>query len=231
MNAVILAAGIGSRLGDITKTVPKPMVQIQGKPILEHNILLCKKYGIKDIYINLHHLPDVIIDYFGDGRKYGVKIHYHYEKEILGTAGALMPFQKSLIDSPFFVIYGDNFIDFDLLDLKIFHEKNIADISILFHWRKDVMSSGIASFKGDDRIVKFIEKPINIKKNGDWVNAGIYYISRSDLFEQINIFDDFGLNVFPRLLENGYKIFGYKLHINLIAIDTLDLLSKNLTIK
>ena len=73
MNAVILAAGIGSRLAEITKTIPKPMEKIDGKPILEHNILLCKKYDIKEIYINLHHLPDVIVDYFGDGGKYGLK--------------------------------------------------------------------------------------------------------------------------------------------------------------
>ena len=79
MNAIILAAGMGSRLGDITKKIPKPMVKIQGKPILEHNILLCKKYGVKEIFINLHHLPDVIVNYFGDGKKYGVKILYHYE--------------------------------------------------------------------------------------------------------------------------------------------------------
>ena len=80
MNVVMLAAGTGSRLGNITKTIPKPMLQIKGKPIMEHNILLCKKYGVKRIFINLHYLSEVIIDYFGDGSKYGLDITYSYDE-------------------------------------------------------------------------------------------------------------------------------------------------------
>ena len=231
MKAVILAAGKGKRLGIITKNTPKPMIKVNGKPILEHNLNMCRKAGINDVFINIHHAYNKIKNYFGDGSKFGVNITYNYEPKLLGTAGALKPFQKSLIPSPFFVIYGDNFIDYDLLDLNIFHEKNNADISILFHWRKDIMHSGIALFKEDSSIVEFIEKPKNVNKNGDWVNAGIYYIKCSDIFEHINKFDDFGLNVFPRLLKKHYKIFGHRLRVNLVAIDTPDLLSKNLTIK
>jgi len=231
MKAVILAAGKGKRLGKITKNTPKPMIKINGRPILEHNLNMCRKADINDVFINIHHAYNKIENYFGDGSKYGVNITYNYEPKLLGTAGALRPFQKSLKNSPFFVIYGDNFIDYDLLDLNIFHEKNNADISILFHWRKDVMNSGIALFKEDSRIVEFIEKPKNANKNGDWVNAGVYYIERSNIFEHINKFDDFGLNVFPRLLENDYNIFGLKSHVDLIAIDTPELLSNNLDLK
>ena len=90
------------------------------------------------------------------------------------------------------------------------------------------MNSGIASFKESNVIDKFIEKPGDIDKKGDWVNAGIYYINRSDIFKYINKFDDFGINIFPRLLKKNYKIFGHKIHIDLIAIDTPELLSKNL---
>ena len=89
MKTIILAAGKGERLKGIVDTVPKPMVRIAGKPILQHNIELCRKHGITDLYINLHHLPDRIVDYFGNGEKFGVTITYSYEETLLGTAGAV----------------------------------------------------------------------------------------------------------------------------------------------
>ncbi len=89
MKAVILAAGKGERLSEITQSIPKPMIEFKGKPLLQHNIELCKRYGIEDIFINLHHLPDRITKYFGDGERFGVKIKYSYEEELLGTAGAV----------------------------------------------------------------------------------------------------------------------------------------------
>jgi len=227
MKAVVLAAGRGQRLGELTKTLPKPMIEINGKPVLEYNIEMCRKAGVHDIFINLHHLPDIIRNYFGDGSKYGVHITYNYEPDLLGTAGALISFKNELKNEPIFVIYGDNYISFDLLDLKLFNEKMNADISILFHWRKNVSSSGIAVFNKKNRIMKFIEKPLN-GNNGDWVNAGIYYLENSDVIDKIKINDDFGLDVFPKLLDVDYDIFGLKTQAQLIAIDTPALLAENL---
>lgn len=224
MKAVILAAGKGQRLGGITKTLPKPMIKINGKPILEHNLEMCKKAGIKDIYINLHHLPNLIRSYFGDGSKYGVNIIYNFEQKLLGTAGALIPFQNNLKDTPFFVIYGDNFICFDLLDLKLFNEKMNADISILFHWRENVSDSGIAMFDSNDRITRFVEKPLDANDNGNWVNAGFYYIKTHNILELIKPKDDYGVDIFPKLLNMNYNLYGLKTSADLIAIDTPELL-------
>ena len=89
MKAIILAAGKGERLKEITNSLPKPMIKVKGKPILQHNIELCREYGVKDIFINVHHLPDVITDYFGNGEKFGVNIKYSFEEELLGTSGAV----------------------------------------------------------------------------------------------------------------------------------------------
>ena len=227
MKAVILVAGRGQRLGDITVNLPKPMIEIHGKPVLEHNLEMCREADIDEIYINLHHLPELIKNYFGDGSKYGVHITYNYEPDLLGTAGALLPFQNNLKDDPFFVIYGDNYICFDLLDLKLFNEKMNADISILFHWRKDISSSGVALFNSKDRITKFVEKPLDPNDNGDWVNAGVYYIETCDIIDFIEIKDDFGVDIFPRLLNMDYDLYGLKTSSDLIAIDTPELLVKN----
>jgi len=227
MKAIILAAGKGERLGVVTKKLPKPMIEIHGKPVLEHNLNMCRNAGIEDICINLHHLPYKIRDYFGDGSKYGLNITYNHETQLLGTAGALLPFHEILNEEPFFVIYGDNYMNFDLLDVKSYNDKKKADITVLFHWQNNISSGGIASFDKQDRVNKFIEKPSSYPKKGDWVNAGIYYIEKGDIFEYINPFDDFGFNVFPRLLENNYNIYGLKSNKNLIAIDTPELLLRN----
>ena len=224
MKAVVLAAGRGQRLGELTNSRPKPMIEINGKPVLEHNLEMCRKAGVHDIYINLHHLPDIITNYFGDGSKYGVHITYNYEPNLLGTAGALIPFKKELKNEPIFVIYGDNYISFDLLHLKLFNEKMNADISILFHWRKDISNSGIAIFNSKDRITKFVEKPLDTNNNGDWVNAGVYYIEKYNIVDLIESNDDFGIDVFPKLISMDYDLYGLKTSADLIAIDTPELL-------
>ena len=98
----------------------------------------------------------------------------HHFKAFWVCFEAFCSFGQILKDDPFFVIYGDNYLCFDLLDLKLFNEKMNADISILFHWRKDISNSGVALFNSKDRITKFVEKPLDTNDDGDWVNAGVY---------------------------------------------------------
>ncbi|MCX6750716.1 MAG: nucleotidyltransferase family protein [Candidatus Pacearchaeota archaeon] len=120
MKALILCAGEGKRLMPLTEKTPKPMVLINGKPLLEYNIKLLKFYGIKDIAINTSHLPEKIKEYFGDGEKWGVKITYSYEPNLLGTAGALNNFRDFFGKDDFFVIAADNLTDIHL-------KKNFAE--------------------------------------------------------------------------------------------------------
>lgn len=228
MKAIILAAGKGSRLKKITKNFPKPMIKIDGKPILEHNIEMCRIAGIDEIFINLNHYPELIKDYFGDGSNFGVKITYNYESYLLGTAGALIPFKEKITPTPFFVIYGDNYINFDLLKLSNFNNKSNGDISILFHWRRDVNNSGVANFDKNGKIIKFIEKPVGKYKNGGWVNAGIYFIQFEKIFFRIKEKDDFGINIFPKLLKENVKLFGLKTNSKLSAFDTPELYAENI---
>jgi NDP-sugar pyrophosphorylase family protein len=129
MKAVVLAAGKGERLKGVVDTAPKPMVKVDGKPILEHNIAWLKSFGITDICINIHYLPDVVTNYFGDGSKWGVKIIYSYEPKLLGTAGAVRKIVseiwKDSVSGAFVVAYGDNLLsDFDLRRIIDFHFEN-----------------------------------------------------------------------------------------------------------
>lgn len=216
MKAVILAAGKGERLKEVTQTLPKPMIEFNNKPILQNNIELCIQYGIKDIYINLHHLPDVITNYFGDGEKLGVNIRYSYEEELLGTAGAIRKVAEMYkdfasagkFDEPFYVIYGDNYSNYDLNSLK---EKLIETGSLAvigFHYREDTTSSGVAEFDETFRIKKFVEKPIPGESDSHWVNAGIYCLNK-EIFNYIPAgFSDFAKDIFPALLKGSLPIYG-----------------------
>ncbi len=242
MKAIILAAGKGERLKDITQKIPKPMIEFMGKPILQYNIELCKKYGVDEIYINLHHLPEMITEYFGNGEKFGVAIKYSYEDELLGTAGAVKKiakefwFQNQAImqpsshssSEPFFVIYGDQISDFNLNALREKYNENDCIASIAFHYREDVSHSGVAEFDADGRIERFIEKPKEGESNSNWVNAGIYYLNPKILEYIPEGFSDFGREIFPELIEKNLPLFGVCERKEVKVFDTPDMYKRSM---
>ena len=232
MKAVILAAGKGERLGSITEKIPKPMIEIAGMPVLEHNILMCSNSGIEEIFINLHHLPRMIKDYIGDGEHLGVKIKYSFEPELLGTAGAIDNFQEDLAGMPFFVIYGDNYFgsDCDLLRFKKFHEEKRSDFTVALSHADDVSQSGVVELSNDGRITRFVEKPTEVENNHGWVNAGLYMVEPLILKETRGGYADFAYDVIPSLIYNKDKVYGYRLKTNVLPIDTPKLLKKQLLI-
>lgn len=234
MKAVILAAGKGERFREVTDEIPKPMLVYKNKPVLEHNILLCKKYGITDLYVNLHHLPEIIKNYFGDGSKFGVNIKYSYENELLGTSGAVKKIANDFWkgnDEDFFVLYGDNYSNLDLSLLKNkfneFIEKSPLGV-IGFHYREDVSSSGVALFDDDYKIKEFIEKPkINVGTN--WVNAGIYYLSNEVLSSIPEGYSDFGKDIFPDLMKRDQSLYGVCYKDDVLYFDTKEFYNKNIS--
>lgn len=228
MKAFILAAGKGKRLGSLTESVPKPMLELSGKPILEHNILMCKKTGVKDIFINLHYLPDIITDYFGDGSKLGVNIQYHYEPELLGTAGGMLFFLDNFKKSPYYVIYGDNYTDFNLNDIKDYHQSVNSDFTIALHWVDDIKHSGVVDLGNNNEINKFIEKPKMDHIEGGWVNSGIYLINPNVIDDLIRQHSDFAKDIIPQALKRKQALFGYKLENDFWAIDTPALFSNTI---
>jgi len=225
MKAVILAAGKGERLGEVTRNIPKPMIRVKGKPILESNILLCKQSGINEILINLYHLPEVITEYFKDGSEFGVKISYYLESKILGTTGAVIPMIQELTESPFFILYGDNFLEIDLESVIEFHREKRSDFTIVTHKREDVTNSGVVVLNNEMAVTGFVEKPRSRIPESKWVNAGIYLISSVNIIKPIiKPNDDFGHDVIPLLLENHHRVFGYKMKQQVWAVDTPEML-------
>jgi len=211
MKAMILAAGQGTRLRPLTEDIPKCMISIEGKPILEHTVEWLRRYGVTDIIVNLYYLPDVIKSYFGDGTKHGMRIAYSREDRLLGTAGGVKK-AAWFFDGPFIVWYGDNLSTCRLDRLWEFHWAKRGLATIALYHREDVTQSGIAGLDENDRIVRFLEKPRPDQVFSHWISAGIFVLEPKVL-EAIPAkgAPDFGRDVFPALLAEGAALYGYRM--------------------
>ena len=220
MKALILAAGLGTRLKPLTDKIPKPMLKVGAKPLLQHQLNLLRRYGVKECAINLYHHPKQISDYFGDGRNVDIKIRYLKERKLSGTAG---PLQKTndFFDKPFFVIYGDNLTDINLDRFTSFHQNKGGIATIALYYEKHPESKGIVITDKNERVLSFKEKPKIEEVTTHWANAGIY-LCQPEILKYIpkNKFYDFGYDLFPLLLKKDRPMYGYKMTETLLDIGT-----------
>ncbi len=220
--AIILCAGFGNRLKEFTIDLPKPMLPILGKPILEYTIEHLSRLGINYIIINLHYLAEKITAYFKNGKKWNVNIEYSFEDYPLGTAGAVKKVEEKLYKfKNFFVLYGDIICNENYNDLLKFHlsiKNSIA--TIILHKRNK--SNSIVKIDDHNKIIRFIERPKNNENNDDnfWVNSGLYCFSNKilNLIPKKKVCD-FPKDIFPLLIKKG-KIYGYPLKTYRCAIDS-----------
>jgi NDP-sugar pyrophosphorylase family protein len=211
LKAFVLAAGAGTRLRPLTDTAPKPMVPIAGRPILEHNLRRLAEQGVSEVVMNLHHLPDVIREHFGDGSRLGLSIRYSYEPELLGTAGALRPW-KHVFTEPFLLLYGDNLNGCDFRQLAAFHRARGAFATVALFWREDTSQSGIAETDDEGRVRRFLEKPPPDQAFSKWVNAGALFLEPAavDLIPPAGA-PDFSRELLPKWIAEGRAVYGYRM--------------------
>ena len=227
MKAFILAAGLGTRLRPLTDNQPKVMVEVGGKKILERTIEQLKLAGVSDLLINTHYFPEVVKNYFGDGSKWGMKIQYSFEPEILGTAGGLKKCEDYFNnEKEFLVVYGDNVFKLDFGRLISTHQNKDSPALVALFDRTKSPNSGIAGGVVEvqnGRIIKFWEGANSNDLN--LVNAGVY-ILKPEIFKHIpkNTYYDFGKNVFPKLLDERIPIKAYILESQeaVFGIDTME---------
>lgn len=177
MKAVIMAGGKGTRLQSVAKDIPKPMLPILDKPILEYQIESVKKSGIQDIIIIVGHLGQVIQDHFRDGAEYGVNITYIVEDKPLGTAGALY-YLKDRVKDDFILIFGDLILDVDWNRFLSFHREKGAKITLYGHPNSHPYDSDVIVIDRDSKVVRIESK--NVERDfyyHNFVNAGIYCIN------------------------------------------------------
>lgn len=210
MKAMILAAGVGSRLDPLTRNLPKPMVPIVNKPVMEHIVELLAKHGFKEIMVNLHYLGDQIQEYFGTGQKWGVKIHYSPEDQLWGDAGSVKRCESFFDEDTFVVVGGDDLADIDIKRLVRFHEEKKALATIALSLVDDPSEYGIALLNDRGRITRFLEKPKGEVIFSNSANTGVYIFDKH-IFELIpkGVPYGFGNNLFPLLLQQKSRFYGY----------------------
>ena len=176
MKVVILAGGLGTRLQPYTKSLPKPMLPLGGKPILEYEIEWIRKNGIKEIIICVSYLRKKIEDYFGNGKRFGVKIEYAVSNKPLATAGQLKTAEK-FIDDTFVCIYGDSVFDFNLKNMISEHKKKKSFITMSLYEYKTNIKYGVIDTKNNGRVSAWNEKPVIKAK----INMGCYVMEHDIL--------------------------------------------------
>lgn len=176
MRAVIMAGGKGTRVASVNDAIPKPMLPICGKPVLQYQIECLKRQGITEITLAIGHLGKQISGYFGDGGKFGVHIDYIKEEEPLGTAGALF-YLKGKVNEDFFLINGDLIFDVDFRRLMEFHKSHKAAVTLLAHPNDHPYDSGILLADSDGQVTGWLTKEEERGWYHNCVNAGIHVLS------------------------------------------------------
>lgn len=186
MKVVIMAGGKGTRITSVASDIPKPMILIDGKPVLEHEIECLRKQGFTDIILTVSHLGNVIMDYFQDGLKFGVHIEYYFEKEPMGNAGALFKIKDKLTED-FLLLNADAMFDVDFNRFVDFHKRHNALVTLFTHPNSHPYDSGLIISNEHNQVEKWLakedERPIYYKNR---VNAGLHVISPEVLNQVIN---------------------------------------------
>jgi histidinol-phosphate phosphatase family protein len=210
-NVAILAGGRGTRLASRTGALPKPMMPIIGKPVLQHQIELCRKHGFSDIALLVQYRHETILDYFGDGSAFGVNLIYAIEVEPRGTAGALRDALPMLADR-FLVLYGDTFIDVDLRKLWGAHATSGAVGTLFLHPNDHPQDSDLVDIDANGIVRAILPYPHpEDRQVRNLVNAALYVLDRAGL-EDVTPRDgkaDIAKHMFPRMLGLGRPLFGY----------------------
>jgi mannose-1-phosphate guanylyltransferase len=222
---MILAAGKGTRVRPITHVLPKPMIPLVRKPVMEFLVEHLKAHDIKQIMVNTSHLAPVIEEYFRDGDRFGVQMAYSFEGDLIGgqiegkaigSAGGMKKIQdfSGFFDETFVVLCGDALVDIDFAQVLRFHRdrKSIATLVLRDVPLDDVSKYGVVQTDASGRIVRFQEKPTRDQAVSSTINTGIY-VFEPEIFQYIpsGVEFDIGGQLLPELVRNGQSIFGITL--------------------
>jgi mannose-1-phosphate guanylyltransferase len=223
MRAMILAAGLGTRLRPITYAIPKPMVPVLGRPLMEHAVRLLTRHGFREAIANLHWFPETIEGRFGDGSAFGLELSYSHEEKLLGTAGGVRNVAGFLGDS-FLVVAGDALTDIDFGAMREFHESHDGLVTMATKRVAETDQFGVVIADGDGRIQGFQEKPDPAEALSDLANTCIYMF-RAEVFDYFPApgtsndagpgdppeFADWAKDVFPALLEADVPFYSHEI--------------------
>jgi NDP-sugar pyrophosphorylase family protein len=207
---MILAAGLGTRLRPLTLTTPKPLVEVGGEPLIYRTLRMVKRAGVEEVVINLHHLGDRIKENLGDGGKFGLRISYSEEAEILGSGGGIKKAEALLGDSTFLVINGDALLDLDLAAVLRFHREKGALGTMVLRPDPDPDSWGAIEIDGEQRIRQFVGKlpPVAVPLR-KLMFTGVHVLEPAVFGYLEPTFSSINEVFYPRAIAEGKPIFGY----------------------
>jgi NDP-sugar pyrophosphorylase family protein len=224
---MILAAGRGRRLAPLTDTVPKPLMPVAGRPLIEHLLAFLRAGGIEDVVVNLHHLGAMIERHLGDGRRFGLRIRYSWEQVILDTGGGIKHAEPLLAGEPFVVANGDSLLELNLQDLIARHRQRGAIATMAVRPDPDAARYGLIELDADDRVRRVAGQPaaapgplrpfmfpgLHVFEPAifDWMDAGsAYSVTRV---------------TYRRLLEADVPVLGFVTTARFVTIDTPEALA------
>jgi NDP-sugar pyrophosphorylase family protein len=210
MKAMVMAAGLGTRLRPLTDFLPKPMMPVANRPVLHHLLNLLQRHGIHQVGVNLHAAPEMIERYFGDGSKLDMEIRWSHEPELLGTAGGTKKLEDFWGGEAILITSGDGLHDIDVTALLGHHKRTGALATLAVKPVQDPSSYGVLILDRDTRVRGFQEKPTRDEARSDLANCGVYVIEPA-LLERIprDTFMDFGQDLWPLLVAAGEPIYAY----------------------
>ncbi|GJL77566.1 MAG: hypothetical protein NPINA01_05550 [Nitrospinaceae bacterium] len=212
LKAMILAAGFGTRLMPLTQKIPKPMVPVLNRPLLEHTIELLRSFDIRDIAVNVHHLPEQVIDHFGDGSQFGVNLHFSREEKIMGTAGGIKAAQGFLESGPFLVINSDIIVNIDLNRVLDFHRQKGSCLTLVVREDASPKQYDPIEIQEDGRIVHFVgASSMDVPEPTRRVMFTGIQIMEPEIFSRIPAGQFCGTaeNIFPEMIQEGLPVFGH----------------------
>ena len=205
--AIILCGGSGTRLRPLTYEMPKSLITVHGKSLIEHLLDLFMKYEVKDIFLSVGYKKEKIMQYFGNGERFGVNISYIEENEPLGTAGPLKK-SRHMLDENFFVTNGDELKDVNLAEMFNVHKQNNAAATIALTAVQDPSRYGVVELDGS-KIRRFVEKPKKEEAPSNLINSGLYVLERKVIDIIPDGFAMLEKNVFPQLAQKE-ELYGYQ---------------------
>jgi mannose-1-phosphate guanylyltransferase len=210
MKAMVMAAGLGTRLRPLTDFLPKPMMPVANRPVLHHLLNLLDRHDVREVGINLHVFPEMIQGYFGDGSSLGMSIRWSYEPELLGTAGGTKKLEDFWGDETILITSGDGLHDVDVTALLGHHRRTGALATLTVKPVTDPSAYGVVVVDRDTRVRAFQEKPSRDDARSDLANCGIYVIEPEVLAHvRPDTFSDFGTDVWPALVAANEQIHAY----------------------
>jgi NDP-sugar pyrophosphorylase family protein len=225
--AMVLAAGLGTRLRPITDATPKPLVPVAGRPLLEHLLAFLRAGGIEEVVVNLHHLGPKIQAHVGDGARFGLRVRYSTEDPILDTGGGIKRAEPLLAGEPFVVANGDSLLEIQLRDLVEWHEAHGGVATLAVRPDANVAHYGTVELDDTDRVCRIVGLPPTAKPGPRALMFPGLHVLEPEVFRWMDAGGVFSITrvTYPRMIEAGLPVFGWETHARWITIDTPEALA------